>query len=210
MTSTRGPLQPASSNDHDPPDPGLSRRAALQGLAGSLGAVLAAGSASADTGPPVEAHPVEAHVAQRAARPTTPKPPVAKFLDAHQLTTLTILAELIVPGAAASRSPQFIDEVLAIERPEVQQRFIGALGAFDAAARDAHRQPFGTLPRERQLALLEAADGQPSGLGRDLQHLKTWIAGAHYSSEPGMKELGFTGGMFYAAFPACTHTDGHQ
>jgi hypothetical protein len=84
------------------------------------------------------------------------------------------------------------------------------VGPLEPAARDEHRQAFGTLARERQLALLEAADGQSSGLGRDLQHLKTWIGGAHYSSEPGMKELGFTGGMFYAAFPACTHKDGHQ
>jgi hypothetical protein len=115
-----------------------------------------------------------------------------------------------VPGAAASASPAFIDHVLAVERPEVRQRFIGALSAFDALARDQHRQPFGALPRQQQIALLEAADGQSSPAGRDLQHLKTWIAGAHFSSEPGMKALGFTGGMFFPAFPACTHQDGHS
>lgn len=188
-----------------PDGEGLSRREALQGLAGSLGAALGAGAASVEA-----AHPIEAHVAQRAARQTPAGKVAPKVLDAHQFALLTTLADLIMPGAVASGSPAFIDHVLAVEPPEVRQRLIGALGAFDAAARDAHQQPFGALARDRQIALLQAADGQATPIGRDLQHLKTWIAGAHFSSEPGMKELGFTGGMFFASFPACPHRDGHS
>jgi hypothetical protein len=210
LVSADPPGTPAP--DSSAPEGGLSRRAALQGLAGSLGAALAAGTA-ASSAAAESAHPIEGHVAQRAKTGATKAPigtAATPFLDAHQLALLTRLCDLIVPGSVASRSPQYIDEVLAIERPEVQQRFVGALSAFDAAAREQHRQPFTALIRERQMALLEAAEGPESGTGRDLQHLKTWIAGAHYSSEPGMKELGFTGGMFFASFPACTHQDGHQ
>jgi len=38
-------------------------------------------------------------------------------------------------------------------------------------------------------------------------HVKTWIAGAYYSSEAGLRELGYTGQMFFLAFPDCTHTE---
>jgi hypothetical protein len=185
----------------------VSRRAALQGLAGAVGAALGAGAAEA--GP----HPLEAHLEQRAAgarRPGAPAPGKPQALDAHQMALLTVVSDLIVPGSVASGSPAFIDHVLAVERPEVAQRFVSALSQIDALAREQHQQPFTALARDRQTALLEATDGQPTTAGRDLQHLKTWIAGAHFSSEPGMRALGFTGGMFFATFPACPHQDGHS
>jgi hypothetical protein len=187
----------------------LSRRAALQGLAGAVGAALGASAAEA------EPHPLEAHLAQRAARPATRGPRASapgkpEVLDAHQMALLTAISELIVPGSVASGSPAFIDHVLAVERPEIPQRFISALAHFDALARDQHQQPFTALARDKQIALLEAGDGRATQTGRDLQYLKTWIAGAHFSSEPGMKALGFTGGMFFPAFPSCTHQDGHS
>ena len=55
-------------------------------------------------------------------------------------------------------------------------------------------------------------EGAPllEGLGKPLTTLKSWVAGAHYSSEAGMKELGFTGSVFFQTFPACTHPDGHE
>jgi Gluconate 2-dehydrogenase subunit 3 len=201
------PLPEREAPPAESPASALSRRAALQGLAGAVGAALGAATSAAEASP----HPLEAHLAQRSRQPAaTAKAPKPELLDAHHMALLTVIADLMVPGAAASGSPAFIDHVLAIERPEVQQRFIGALSAFDALARDRHQQPFGALARERQIALLEGADGEDSSAGRDLQHLKTWIAGAHFSSEPGMKALGFTGGMFFASFPACTHQDGHS
>ena len=40
-----------------------------------------------------------------------------------------------------------------------------------------------------------------------LDHLKGWIAGAYYSSEAGLKELGYTGQMFFTSFPDCTHKE---
>ena len=40
--------------------------------------------------------------------------------------------------------------------------------------------------------------------------LKGWIAGAYYSSEIGMRELGWTGQVFFASFPGCEHPGGHR
>jgi len=42
------------------------------------------------------------------------------------------------------------------------------------------------------------------------ENLKGWIVGAYYSSEPGMRELGWTDNMFFPALPGCDHSDGHR
>lgn len=187
-----------------PPDttnvlsPGISRRSALQGLAAGLGLAVGAPADAPDV------HPLAVHVAQRPAKPAAAKPVATpKFLDAHQFATLTLVSELIVPGSVASGSPAWIDEVLAIEHDDVRRAFVSALGAIDAAARDQHGATFRALPAEQQPALLES-------LAAPLATLKSWVAGAHYSSEAGMKALGFTGSVFFPNFPACTHADGHE
>jgi hypothetical protein len=191
------------------PDRRVSRRAALQSLAGTLGVALTGATADG-----AAEHPVSRHIAQRSS-PVVKKPraPAPVFLDPHQFATLSVAADLIVPGAAASESPRFIDDVLAVERQDVQQRFITALAALDAAAREQHQQSFRELSRERQIALLQTASTPPhtdAALSGHVDHLKTWVAGAHYSSEAGMKELGWTGVMFFPSFPGCTHPDGHE
>ena len=179
---------------------GVTRRSALQGLAAGLG--LAVGTS---TDAHALDHPLAAHVAQRPRqiRPTATAPPKKpQFLDGHQLATLTIVSELIVPGSVGSGSPAYIDEVLAVEHDDVRRTFVSALAAVDAAAREAHGKTFRSLTSAQQPALLEALSALPT--------LKSWIAGAHYSSEAGMKELGFTGNMFFQTFPACTHAEGHE
>ena len=41
------------------------------------------------------------------------------------------------------------------------------------------------------------------------EHLKGWISGAYYSSEPGMRELGWTGNVFFDKFTGCQHGGSH-
>lgn len=219
------PAQPA---DIAAPD-GMTRRSALQGLAAGLGLAVGAPAAAHESH-----HPLAAHVAQRPAKPSPAGSDAGpRFLDAHQFATLTLVSDLIVPGSVASGSPQYIDEVLAIESEDVRRTFVSALAAFDAVARTEHGAPFRAIPAAQQRALLEAAAAvspepppptppptdapapSPAAprtitLTNPLNVLKTWIAGAHYSSEAGMKELGFTGNVFFQSFPACTHADGHQ
>ena len=198
----RLPLAPVAHapDAHAAALPAMTRRSALQGLAAGLG--LAASPASADA----HDHPLAAHIAQRQGTtrpPATPAPAAAPlFFDAHQFATLTTAAELIVPGSVASGSPTYIDSVLAIEHDAVRLPVVSALAALDAAARDQHGTTFRALPGDRQPALLES-------LAAPLATLKSWVAGAHFSSEAGMKELGFTGSVFFETFPACTHADGH-
>ena len=49
----------------------------------------------------------------------------------------------------------------------------------------------------------------PPTLRDRFELLKERVASAYYSSEKGMKELGWTGQMVHADFPGCTHPDGH-
>jgi hypothetical protein len=194
-----------------PAPDGIARRAMLQTLLGGVGAGLALPSI-------VEAqHPVHQHLAsatgveaaQRKAAAAAYKP---EFLDAHQLKTLEVLAEAIVPGSTAAKVAPFLDQLLAVENAQSQRGFIGALGAFDMAAINKHGKAWKGITASEQDALLQeaSAEGGTPPLGGHFQNLKSWIAGAYYSSEPGMKELGWTGNVFHQELPGCTHPGGHS
>lgn len=216
-----GRMLPLANTDERPS--GVSRRAALQSLAVGIGGGLAAPLVA-------EGHPVQQHMAHvAAAQPaaaadaTTFTP---AFFDPHQLNTVRVLAEAIVPGAQASGTPEFLDKLLAVESADTRQRFISALGAIDGAALRAHQVPFTGLSASQQTALLtEASTLEPSrapvywkkgdpipvpqpppaplNLRDHFDHLKGWVAGIHFASEPGLKELGWTGLMFFERFEGC-------
>lgn len=214
------------------PDAGLSRRSALQTLAAGLGASLAVpGLAVADE------HPVHKHVAQVAEQAKRPaaRPAVAfkpATFDAHQYATVVLVSELIVPGARASGTPEFLDKLLTVESAETRRRFMTALGALDGAALKAGHKPFKDLATADQVALLtEASTGKPSMAVRSwkkgdpipvpmptpgpatlrdhFDHLKGWVSGIYFASEAGLKELGYTGNVFHEKYEGCTH-EGHH
>jgi hypothetical protein len=198
------PLKPA-----DAPD-GIPRREALQTLLGSVGVGLALPSI-------VEAqHPVRQHLASPAiVEQAQQKAAVAaytpEFLDAHQLKTLEVLAEAIVPGSTTARVAPFLDQLVAVESAQTQRAFLGALGAFDMAATAKHGKAWNAITATEQDAILrDASTADPkSAMRAHFQNLKDWIAGAYYSSETGMRELGWDGNMFFAELPGCTHPGGH-
>jgi Gluconate 2-dehydrogenase subunit 3 len=216
------------------PDAGLSRRAALQTLAAGLGASIAVpGLAEADD------HPVHKHVAgiaEQAKKPSAATKAAPAYtpttFDAHQFSTVVVLSELIVPGAKASGTPEFLDKLLTVEPPETRRRFITALGAMDRAALGSRQKPFKDLAQADQVALLtEASTGQPSRqpvywkkgdpipvpepppgpatLRDHFDHIKGWVSGIYFASEPGLKELGYTGNVFHEKFAGCPHDGKH-
>jgi hypothetical protein len=198
------PLQPVTD--------GIPRRVALQALLGGAGAAFALPSTAAAQ------HPIHQHLSnptlieqaqQRAVAAANP----AAFLDGHQSKTLEALAEAIVPGSTNARVGPFLDQLLAVESPANQREFVGALGAFDMAAINKHGKAWiGITPSEQDALLREAstADAKTSAIGGHFENLKEWIAGAYYSSEIGMRELGWTGNTFHRELPGCTHPGGHQ
>jgi gluconate 2-dehydrogenase subunit 3-like protein len=195
----------------DPPPSGIARRTALQVLA-------AAGAALGLPSDALGQHPMHAHLsnpgaleqARQRAAVTTSAP---QFADAHQLKTLEALAEAIVPGSTKARVAPFLDQLVAVESPANQRAFLGALGAFDMAAIARHSKPWIAIAATEQDALLQQAstgDAKTSALSGHFQNLKTWVAGAYYSSEIGMRELGWTDNVFHQQLPGCTHPGSHQ
>jgi hypothetical protein len=206
--SKRVPLRPLEEQPAD----GMPRRVALQTLLGGVGAGFVLPSLVAAQ------HPMQQHLAspaaieqaqQRAAIAAAP----AVFLDEHQAKTLEALAEAIVPGSTNARVAPFLDQLLAVESAANQRAFVGALGAFDMAAAGRHAKAWAAITPAQQDTLLREtsnADVKTSAMRGHFQNLKDWIVGAYYSSEPGMRELGWDPNVFHQPLPGCTHPGGHQ
>jgi hypothetical protein len=213
----------------DNPEPRPGRRRVLQVIAGSVGAGLAAPALA--TGEASHAH---GHAAASAAAQggTASAAPLPTFLDEGELALLKSLAEAIVPGSTEAGVAAFVDQLLAVDTRERQQEFLAALGAIQSHALSRYGKSWLSLDAAQQTELLTAASTgprsreprywkpgepvlappgprRPTTLRDRFEQLKDRIATAYYSSEKGMKELGWTGQMVHPAFPGCTHPDGH-
>ncbi|HEV3277189.1 MAG TPA: gluconate 2-dehydrogenase subunit 3 family protein [Terriglobia bacterium] len=215
---------------------GPSRRQVVQTLLGGAAAGLGSGLAfpGVAAGHPIHKHltsdtAVAAAGAQAADADWQPA-----FFDAHQNETLIVLSELIIPNSGQAQVNRFIDTLISVDTPENQKKLIASLSAFDHEAISSHSQPFKDLTAEQQVAILTAAStGEPSQTGaggrrrrrpvppragttaaaltmRDhFDDIKGWVSGAFYSSEVGMKELGWTGQVAWDSYPGCDHPEGH-
>ncbi|HUI40427.1 MAG TPA: gluconate 2-dehydrogenase subunit 3 family protein [Terriglobia bacterium] len=211
---------------------GWSRRQAMQTMLGTAGAGLVLPGLAAG-------HPMRGHLMNGEGPEAANQAAGAEwepiFLDAHQNATLIVLGERLVPNSAAAQANRFIDTLLSVESQENQKEFVAALSAFEHEAIARHDQPFKDLSGDQQIAILTAASTEqpskplefgrrrrpsaaPAGAGveepaptlRDhFENLKGWVAGSYYSSEAGMKELGWTGQMVWESYPGCEHPDGH-
>jgi len=222
--------------EHDTPDviqietepkAAIGRRAVLQSLLTGMGASVALPMVA-------EAHPMQQHLANQKKVATAEKKAAApaykpEFLDKHQYATLEAIAERIVPGSTKARVAPFVDQLLAVDTLSSQRSFLGAMGAFEMQAIEKFSKPWKALTPAQQDELLTVASTAASGMksvpgdprrqsepgeGKatiydHFANLRGWISGAYYSSEIGMRELGWTGEMFFTELPGCTHTDGH-
>jgi len=179
----------------------VGRRTVLQSLATGVGAVVFASRASA-----AHMHEVAA-VAADPADPatTTTAGSTLLFLDQHAFETLALLSEQIVPGSRATRVPEFLDRLLAVESTDTQKRFMQALGAFEREAREAHAMPWKTLTEAQATALLAKISAQPdSDVTRQaFERIKGAVAETYFSTESGMRELGWEGSVVFAPPSVC-------
>jgi hypothetical protein len=213
---------------------GLNRREMVQRLLGGAGAASAFMPAGA------AAHPMHKHLMNAAtlaqadakAASTNWKP---EFLDPHQAETLTVLAERIVPGSTKAGVTPFVDLLLSVDTQENQRKFLASLGALEAEAINEHSRPFKELSEDQQNAILtKACNEKPSHSDENadfswfavpsketgetprvtlrdyFENVKGWVSGAYYSSEVGMRELGWTGQVAWDSFPGCEHPEGHH
>jgi hypothetical protein len=145
-------------------------------------------------------------------------------LSAQQNETLTALAERIVPDSTKSQVNRFIDLLLSVDTSEHRQNFADSLAAFETESQKRFGKRFPALDASPQDLLLTEASARSgnqssadtrasekhSTLHEHFENLKGWISGAYYSSEMGMRELGWTGDYVFENFPGCTHPEGHH
>jgi len=176
----------------------MGRRAVLQSLATGVGAAVFASSASAAD------HAHHAAAASGAAT-TTNVDASLQFLDQHAFETLTVLSEQIVPGSRAAQIPEFLDRLLAVESRDTQQQFMQALGAFEREARAVNGMPWKALTPEQATALLSKISTQPgSNISRQaFDRINGAVSESYYSTEVGLKELGWNGSIAFAPPSVC-------
>jgi len=216
MNKKQVPAAPGHSSN---PETGINRREMVRRL------MLAGGAGFALPGI-AEGHPIARHLANQgatakaasAAAKTDGSP---AFLDRHQSKTLEVLGERIIPGSSKAQVNRFIDLLLSVDTQDAQKKFIASLSAFEAESLKRFSHAYKDLTVNQQNEILtsastakqgEATEGQPQQITlRDhFENLKSWISGAYYSSEVGMKELGWTGEVFFTSFPGCQDPEQHR
>jgi hypothetical protein len=182
------------------------------------------------------AHPIHNHLSQPgrildAAASVAAGDWSPQALNVHQNETLLVVSERILPGSAEVRVNRLIDLLLTVEIPANRQNFVDAVAAVDTEAKKRFNQLFVSLTAEQQEELLTACSTTKSAkpataqdsddieddrapvsgatLRDHFENLKGWIVGAFYSTETGMRELGWTEETYFDALPECTHPDGH-
>ena len=147
------------------------------------------------------------------------------FLSEHQNQTVIVLSDLIIPetdtsGAKTALANRLIDLLLAAETHDTQQSFLNSLAYLDGESRSRFGASFIHIPRESQIEFLEliaypdSLDSWGEGKTGDsaghshFRNLKGWITRAFYSSEAGMKALGWNGEAPHGIPTGCVSKQG--
>jgi hypothetical protein len=196
----------------------LTRREMVQRLIAGAGAAFPLVAAS---------HPILALLRNEAVLDKAERLGAADWkplvLDSQQDKTLEQLAESIVPGSMKAQVNRFIDLLLSVNTAEHKKSFVESLAAFETESQRRFGKGFPSLDASQQNMLLTEASASPahedsagstdkenSRLHGHFENLKGWISGAYYSSEAGMRELGWTGDRVFRSFPGCEHTEEHH
>jgi Gluconate 2-dehydrogenase subunit 3 len=133
------------------------------------------------------------------------------FLRPEQNEALQSFSEATVPGSTNALVSRFIDLLLSVDSPPHQEKFLASLSAIQAVA----NQQFGIALQKLSALQLNSvltfvsASPEDSAIRESFEDLKEWVVGSYYSSEMGMKELGWTPNRFFPSFPGCTHPEEH-
>jgi hypothetical protein len=159
-------------------------------------------------------HPIRRHLTAALSADAETAAPASQwtpqYFDPRQNQLFTALAERIVPGSARAQVDRIVDLLLTVETDSNQKAFNQALTAMEAEAVAKFPGPFaGLSPRQQDQVLTEASSASESPLREHFENLKGWIVGAYYSTEIGMRELGWTEDSYFE-WTGCEHQEGHQ
>jgi hypothetical protein len=144
----------------------------------------------------------DAHLSSQNSRPL--------FLSTERLHALDVLSEAIVPGSRKAKAAEFIDLLLSADTTEVQRKFLASLSSFELFSQEQYHAQIEALTPIQLNDLLTQLSAPGFLQHANFNHLKHWVVGAYYSSEIGMRELGWTPDRVFASFPVCAHSDGHK
>jgi len=134
-------------------------------------------------------------------------------LSIAQEEELRVLSEAMLAGSTKAFVSRFIDLLLSVETDVTQKKFLGSLAAMDEEASEKFGKPFSKLTAQEQASLLSSVSRAPrsgdmtSAMRGHFEDLKEWIVPAYYSSEVGMRELGWTPDRVFGSYPTCTHAE---
>lgn len=148
------------------------------------------------------------HATQQAA------PFVAQFFTPHELRTVTVLADLVIPRDARSGSasdagvPAFLDFMM-IDRPQLQGRMRGGLAWLDTESRRRNGGEFVEATPAQQAAILDDI-AWPARAPAALSHGVTFfsffrdmVATGFWSSQMGVEDLQFMGNRVVPVWNGC-------
>jgi len=207
---------------------GLTRREVLQRSLAAMSATLATLRLAG-------AHPVVRHLSMlsstQAAHQANWSP---KFLSAEQNSVLAAISDRMLPGAAAANVNRTIDSVMTVETVENRKLLTQALAALDAqAVKQLHSGIEKLSPDQIDEVLSYCSEQEPPHAEHDddspgwklnqrtpltgapnlrdhFEYLKGWIVASYYSSQAGLRELGWDDGYYFEAPAECKHAEGHQ
>jgi Gluconate 2-dehydrogenase subunit 3 len=132
------------------------------------------------------------------------------FLSAAQFAALDRIAEAIVPGSRKAQSAAFIDLLLSVDSEKPRQELAESLAALEAAANQTSRKSMVAMTDADLKVTIETAAVKDSPNYAHFENLKGWAVAAYYSSEAGMRELGWTPDRVFSSYPTCAHGESHS
>jgi gluconate 2-dehydrogenase gamma chain len=127
-----------------------------------------------------------------------------KFFDAHEMATITTLADIIIPKDAVSGSasdakvPEFISFIV-IDMPHHQVPMRGGLRWLDMACLKNYNQPFINCTSAQQIQMVDAIAYPKKAKPENAQGvaffslMRNLTASGFYTSQIGVKDVGYQG-----------------
>ncbi|HLV02188.1 MAG TPA: gluconate 2-dehydrogenase subunit 3 family protein [Acidobacteriota bacterium] len=188
---------------------------------GAVGAALswASGNAGNFLRAPSREFPSE-YDASKLLRDENWKP---KFFTEHQNRLFAHLSELIIPetdtpGAKSALVNRFVDHLLAAGLPETQKEVIESLSYIDGEAYLRFGKGFLDISEESQIEILNylayphrlvtwQSNRSEFAGNMHFNRIKEWVARAYWTSEAGMRTLGWDGSPMHGPFTGCPHPE---
>ncbi|OLE13452.1 MAG: hypothetical protein AUG89_05050 [Acidobacteria bacterium 13_1_20CM_4_56_7] len=182
---------------------------------------LAVGAAATSVLRAIPAHAAEYAHHMVAAEKAATSVYAPKFFPAHEYKTLQTLCQTIIPGegdsggAIEAGAPEFID-LLTSENTEYQRELGGGILWLDGTCSDRYGKVFIDCTPQQQKEILDQIAYRNNAIadlsisqGVDFfSLLRNMTADGFFTSEIGIKYLGYIGSTFLKEFPGCPPVPG--